>query len=598
VHHAFALLTVKGFDAGQRQLSGIAATPEPDRHGDLFDPLGATFRNPLPLLLHHDQRRVIGKAFLDPPTAAGLTFTAQIATVTEPGELQQRTDGAWQELNAGTLWGVSLGFAPVADGVKRLASGAYHFLKTEIIEVSLVSIPAHRGATVLTLKSLCGGTMTLSEQIAAVEQSRAIPAVRLGELAAAGLATTEARADFDRVELEVKSFDDQLTRLRRAEQMQSQTAAPIVTRAASTPAPRAIVTPNVEKGTAWVRYCMALAASRGDTMQAIARAAEWRDSTPEVELVLKAAIAPATTTDTAWAKPLVPTLGSMSGEFLELLMPATILGKLTGLFKVPFNISIPVELAGGSANWVGEGKPKPLTKFNYSAAALPMYKVAAIVTLTEELARSSSPSAEQVFRRRLIKVIAEFLDKQFLDPAVAEVAAVHPASITNGLVGTPATGDAAADLASLLMHFTTANMPLSDLALIMSEANAFALSMQKDRMGNALFPELNATGGEVYGIQTVVSQTAASLVVALAPGYILYADEGQTTVDVSREASLQMSDTPMDPADATTVYTSLWQNNLVGLRAERYIAWKRAVDAAVWYLTGAAWPVTAPVVTP
>jgi hypothetical protein len=43
----------------------------------------------------------------------------------------------------------------------------------------------------------------------------------------------------------------------------------------------------------------------------------------------------------------------------------------------------------------------------------------------------------------------------------------------------------------------------------------------------------------------------------------------------------------MSPADATTVYVSLWQNNLVGLRAERFINWKRGLDAAVKYVSGA-----------
>jgi hypothetical protein len=46
----------------------------------------------------------------------------------------------------------------------------------------------------------------------------------------------------------------------------------------------------------------------------------------------------------------------------------------------------------------------------------------------------------------------------------------------------------------------------------------------------------------------------------------------------------------MSPADATTVYFSLWQNNMIGLRAERWINWLRANANAVKYLTAAAWP--------
>jgi hypothetical protein len=37
------------------------------------------------------------------------------------------------------------------------------------------------------------------------------------------------------------------------------------------------------------------------------------------------------------------------------------------------------------------------------------------------------------------------------------------------------------------------------------------------------------------------------------------------------------------------VLVSLWQNNLVGLRAERMITWKRARTAAVRYISAAAY---------
>ena len=62
------------------------------------------------------------------------------------------------------------------------------------------------------------------------------------------------------------------------------------------------------------------------------------------------------------------------------------------------------------------------------------------------------------------------------------------------------------------------------------------------------------------------------------------------TIDASREASLQMDSAPMSPADATTVYVSMFQNNCVALRAERFVNWKRANANAVKYLTATAWP--------
>jgi len=46
---------------------------------------------------------------------------------------------------------------------------------------------------------------------------------------------------------------------------------------------------------------------------------------------------------------------------------------------------------------------------------------------------------------------------------------------------------------------------------------------------------------------------------------------------------VQMDSAPMNPPDATVVYTSFWQANLVGLRAERFINWKVARAGAVQY---------------
>jgi hypothetical protein len=44
-----------------------------------------------------------------------------------------------------------------------------------------------------------------------------------------------------------------------------------------------------------------------------------------------------------------------------------------------------------------------------------------------------------------------------------------------------------------------------------------------------------------------------------------------------------MDSAPTNPPTATTVMTSLWQMNLVGIRAERFVNWsKRRAGAAQW----------------
>jgi hypothetical protein len=68
---------------------------------------------------------------------------------------------------------------------------------------------------------------------------------------------------------------------------------------------------------------------------------------------------------------------------------------------------------------------------------------------------------------------------------------------------------------------------------------------------------------------------------------ILLADDGTVTIDASREASLQMDSAPDSPPSATTVLVSLWQNNMIGIKAERFINWQRRRAQAVAWIDGA-----------
>jgi len=280
-------------------------------------------------------------------------------------------------------------------------------------------------------------------------------------------------------------------------------------------------------------------------------------------------------------------------EFLELLRPRTLLGQIPGLRQVPFNISVPSQTAGGTYGWVGQGLAKPVTKAAYATVTLPFAKAAGIIVLTEELVKLSTPSAEGLVREEMIAGMAQFLDGQFVDPAVAVAANVSPASITNGGSTAAASGVTSAaarlDLATSVAVFTAANIPLAGSVWLMSDSNAFGLALSVNALGNPLFPGMSITGGSIFGIPVVVSNNVGNRVILLHAPSVLFADEGGVQIDVSREASVQMDSAPDSPATSTTVLVSLWQNNLVGLRAERMITWKLARAAAVRYITAAAY---------
>jgi len=170
---------------------------------------------------------------------------------------------------------------------------------------------------------------------------------------------------------------------------------------------------------------------------------------------------------------------------------------------------------------------------------------------------------------------------------VAEVEGVSPASITNGAVSVAASGNDAdslrADVRALFQAFISANMTPSSGVFIMSNTTALAISMMLNPLGQPEFPGLTMNGGTFSGLPAITSETAGDMIILAAASEILLADDGGVTLDASREASLEMSDSP----DGTGTMISLWQQNMVGLRAERFINWKRRRANAVAYITGA-----------
>ena len=192
----------------------------------------------------------------------------------------------------------------------------------------------------------------------------------------------------------------------------------------------------------------------------------------------------------------------------------------------------------------------------------------------------------------MVAGIAQFLDQQFTDPTVAEVAQTSPASITNGATTAASLDTPKGDLGLIISHFTAQNVSLNQLTIIMSQTNAYAMGLATNALGVPMYPGVGVNGGSTNGLTIIASNVVGQNVIALAPEYILYADDGGVQIDVSREATLQMNDAPVNPADpATTVWTNMFQDNLVALRAERFINWKRAANNAVYYLTGAVYPV-------
>lgn len=643
MNRAYSLLEVKSVEEDARIIRGIATTPTPDRMGDIVEPLGVSFAADLPLLHQHDSRRPVGRVKFGKPTKDGISFEATLPRIEEPPSLKDRIETAWGEVKAKLIRGVSIGFRPLE--VEPLNAkdpwGPQRFLKSEVLELSLVTVPANADATITQIKSIdiaqriasgprvvrlsqpgvtgahlrekqeSSAMKTLAEQIASFEATRAAKAARQNDIMQKTIdesRTSDAaeQEEFDTLQDEIKAIDADLQRLTALETTNRTAAKPAasqVTRGtvAQIIEPRRAAVQlkqELPKGTAFTRFVMAMAQAHGNILEAAEIAkGRWSNSTPEVETVLRgaltdstiirAAVTAGTTTDADWAQPLVA-YRQMAEEFIELLRPATIIGRIPGLRRVPFNIKIPVQTQGSLVNWVGETQPKPVGELKFTMIQLDVNKVAGIVVLSEELVRLSTPSAETIVREDLVKQIAQFLDVEFIDPANAAVASVSPASILNGVAGIPSGGTSAAaakgDLAALQAAFTNANLGTSGSVYITTEIIVQQLAALQNPLGQAEFPSLQ-TGDTVNRSTIVASQAVpAGILAMILPNEILLADDGGVTIDASREATLQMDSAPVAGTAATF---SLWQNNCVGIRAERWITWRRRRNEAVAYITGA-----------
>jgi len=338
-----------------------------------------------------------------------------------------------------------------------------------------------------------------------------------------------------------------------------------------------------DKARTYLGWVKSLAAAKGDAAQA---REHFRANAPiaaHVEDMTKAAVAAGTTT--GWGEPLAQP-NTFAAAFMDLVRPRTILGRLSGVVRAPFDVRIPEQTGGVTPGWTREGKPILVASGQFNIIEQKRSKIGGIVVLTDELVRSSEASAEAIMQRDLGAGIIEFSDRQFVDPTVAEVEGVSPASITHGAPEITGTGTTASevegDLAAMVQSLIDGGVALAYPHWIMSAETALGLSRLRGPGGERVFPSVGVMGGTIWEIPVIVSAGADATVVLLDAAEILLSDDG-LEIDVAKHATLQLESDPDEEPGASVV--SLWQSNLVGLRAVRHIRWRRRRDAAVAWMT-------------
>lgn len=463
---------------------------------------------------------------------------------------------------------------------------------------------------------------TFAEQINDLKATREAKTASMREIAqksvdeARSMDTAEAE-QFDTFQGEIKRLDADIARLSAMADLDRSTAAPVSQEKGASlemPYRAPVEVKTVEKldpGIAFARYAMCLTKAKGNHELAFRLAEKHYPKTESIvrtlkaqaeganlqELMqLKATVAAGTTTETTWAAPLVYAQNFM-GDFIGYLRPRTLIGQAQ-FRPVPFNVRIGGQTSGGTANWVGQGKAKPVTKFDFNATTVPFTKVAAIAVITQELARFSDPSAEMLVRDSLADTVIARVDTDLFDPDLAAVANVSPAGLLNGVspVAVDAIDYASPDtvrcaIAKLWSAWDSTYLGARP-AYYTTPAVARQLAMAREALGTVAFPGVTMTGGTLDGIPLRVSQYLANNggsggapFILVDEAEIYLADDGSVTLDASDVASIEMNDAPTQASGTPTAASlvSMWQTNSIAFRAERFIWWgARRSGAAQW----------------
>lgn len=471
---------------------------------------------------------------------------------------------------------------------------------------------------------------TVAEQLASLKATREAHATKLNAVAqksideSRSMNTAEAE-EFDTLKEEIKSLDRDIGRLSELETMQSKAAVPPTPSAAANQpvgngerGPSSLQLKHTEKlepGIAFARYAMCLGVAGGNHERAFRLAERHYPHTESVVKTLKfqadgadlrqlfqqkATVAAGTTTDSTWAAPLA-VAELWGGDFVEFLRARTLIGQAQ-FRTVPFNVAIGGQTSGGSARWTGQGKSKPLTKFDFIRYTTAYTKVAAISVATKELLRLSDPAAETLVRDGLADAVIERIDSDLFDPDIAAVAGVNPAGLLNGV--SPVAGPTGADpedfqcaIDRLWAPWDTTFMGARP-AYYTTPAVARRLAGLRDPLGTRVFPDMSNTGGSIAGVPVRVSQYLANNGGSGGAPFILVdeaeiwlADDGSVTLDFSDHATIEMSDTPVGSSSATVTsngapFVNMFQTNSRAFLAERAIWWAPRRAGAVQWIDG------------
>ncbi len=604
-----------------------------DRYGDVVDPAGwslANFKkNPI-ALFGHSGGFPIGK-WADVRVEGGRLVGRLVLAAKGTSS---RLDEIISLVEQGILRAVSVGFRPLKSEPIDPAKpwGAQRYTKSELLETSLVSVPANPAAIALA-KSLnlspeimdlaFGNTaearrrdMTTGGNPAANDpQPNTQGKVKIMSSLAKRIenASNEITAKKDRL-VELTNIDDidsdavnELTKqiedgeqlvatLKAAENKIGVNASPAGQSPAINRRPLGFPQKDVQPLDLLVRALTVQGiAAFGSGSKSIDKVLDERYPGHEATaIVAKADQTIGTTGVSGWASELVQTVNQ---GFLQALVGKSVYPSLrergVGLtFDGIGTIKLPRRTAGGAGGgFVAEGSPIRVGRITTAAAELTPKKMGVIIPFSRELAKRSTPAIESIVRQGIIDDTAAVLDAALLDATASSSA--RPAGLLNGVAAT-ATGYGGGDhlavkedFKALLAPFIAANAS-DNITVIMNPAQALSIAMMDGPQNNA---------GWFAGIASrvnIVESTYATAgrLIAIRNSDFYTATGDAPEFDINETATVHMEDTsPLEIVSGTGPTTadpvrSFYQTATVGVRMLMDVSWVMGRPNMVSWING------------
>lgn len=242
---------------------------------------------------------------------------------------------------------------------------------------------------------------------------------------------------------------------------------------------------------------------------------------------------------------------------------------LGDMVNQPLRTRLTISVTAVAGSEAEEGAEKRISQMAFRSEVLEARKAAAIVVLTQELARLAQ--ADEAIGDALSRGVVAATDQAFLSYLIALTTPVA------------STGSVLDDLAALFASVTTGAS--SRWYFVVTPAAAAQLAFTSETTGQA-FPQMTPAGGQI-GVSVLVSDQLSAGEAVLFDAASIAATSEAVMLSSSGEASVDLGDSPGTQA-------SLFQRDLVAVKAERWYGFAALRLDTVASLSGGEYTVGSP----